>query len=176
MKRKYVKGLSNDANALRFTSNKRGIEQPQVIIYILFVVILSLCGIYLAFTFFDILKVEYDFIDYASRASMIGSKFLMSPACFAAESSYTYAGNTYYQVTSGVIDWAKFNKSDTIPQSCAVSGEIWAKLSSLDDSFTDTIGVSREKTWPTRTFYVLILKDGVLYRGKLTISMPAVQK
>src|SRR3989304_501510 len=111
--------------------SKRGVEQPQVIIYTLFVVILTLSGIYVGFTFLGGIDVTLDFQDYASRLNTSSSRMIFSPQCFAQEMQYT-KGGTFHQVNSGIIDWVKFNATTVIQSSCLANEVAWAKLESVD--------------------------------------------
>jgi hypothetical protein len=117
----------------------KGVEQPQVIVYVLFVVVLTLAGIYVAFTQLGGANIAFEFQDYASRLNAAATKLIFTPECFAVETSYT-KGGIYYQVSGGIIDWTKFNGTTTISQSC-LSGEqqVWVSLTEVNDKYSDTI-------------------------------------
>lgn len=118
----------------------KGVEQPQVIVYVLFVVVLTLAGIYVAFTQLGGVSIAFTFQDYASRLNIVATKFMLTPECFAAEDSYYKEGNSYYQVNGGIIDWTVFNKTTYVSTKC-LSGEkpVWAKLAEINGKYSDTI-------------------------------------
>ncbi|HKZ49733.1 MAG TPA: hypothetical protein VJ110_01895 [Candidatus Nanoarchaeia archaeon] len=178
---------SRAAITLRLTPvNRKGVEQPQVIIYTLFVVILTLSGIYVGFTFLGGIDVTLDFQDYASRLNTASSRMIFSPQCFAQEMQYT-KGGTFHQVNSGIIDWVKFNATTVIQSSCLANEVAWAKLESVDTGKFEKIVWScgalprcdvpaadqLNSQWrqAPRSFYVLVDVDGNLDRGILTVRL-----
>ncbi|MCX6774538.1 MAG: hypothetical protein NTY99_00410 [DPANN group archaeon] len=119
---------------------RKGIEQPQLIVYVLFTIILTLSGIYVAFTYLGGVSIGFEFHDYASRLNLVTSKMIYSTDCFGVESSYSKDG-THYQKEIGVVNWTKFNTTKIIPSGCISGGEnqTWVELTFLDSSITDTV-------------------------------------
>jgi hypothetical protein len=128
--------MKMEATKIRLTTvDKRGVEQPQVIIYTLFVVILTLSGIYVAFTFLGGVDITIDFHDYASRLNTASSRIIFSPQCFALETNYIKEGVTSYQVSSGIMDAEKFSGTLLMPSSCVTGESMWAKLQSIESGY-----------------------------------------
>ncbi|MGC9058581.1 MAG: hypothetical protein ACP5IJ_01995, partial [Candidatus Nanoarchaeia archaeon] len=91
--------------------SKRGVEQPQVIIYVLYTMILVIAGIYIGFTQLGGVNYTFTFLDLNEKINFIAVNLLSNPACLAAESNYndppfqqTHSQQTYYQVSAGIID------------------------------------------------------------------------
>lgn len=129
---------------------RKGVEQPQVIVYVLFVVVLTLTGIYVAFTQLGGVSIQFTFHDYASRLNIAATRLMLTPECFAVENSYN-KGVTSYQVDGGTIDWQKFYNSKFISDSCVPIREwtdnsgkthradIWINLTEINGKYSDTI-------------------------------------
>ncbi len=174
--------------ALRINSRK-GIEQPQVIIYVLFVVVLTISGIYIAFTQLSGVSLIFEFHDYASRLNTVSAKMMFTPECFAVETPLAKSENKY-QVSGGVIDWDKFNKTKLIRSDC-LPGEnpVWARLQDLDTKVSDAIWscqppltncgeptieqLTDAKEWSqvTRSFFVQIKNGTSVDKGVLTVRL-----
>ncbi len=120
--------------------SKRGVEQPQLIVYVLFTIILTLSGIYVAFVYLGGINITFDFHDYASRLNVVTSKMIYSTDCFGIESSYIADDGTHYQKEIGVINWTKFNSTKTIPEGCVSAGDspVWVELTFRDSKISDT--------------------------------------
>lgn len=164
---------------------KKGVEQPQLIVYVLFTVVLTLTGIYVAFTYLGGVTVGFEFQDYASRLNIVTSNLVNSPNCYAIESSYAKDGSTYYQVDTGKLNWTKFNASNKIPDICMSAGknQTWAKLTFLDGSSkgtSDTVWSGSEPTkerlandWTPaeRKILVLIQNGSSVSLGRLEVRL-----
>jgi ABC-type sugar transport system permease subunit len=119
---------------------QKGVEQPQLIVYVLFTVILTLSGIYVAFTYLGGIDIQFEFQDYASRLNLVTSKMIYSPDCFGVETTYAKDG-THYQKAIGVVNWTKFNSTSRIPSLCISGGEnqTWVRLTFVDSNIIDTV-------------------------------------
>jgi hypothetical protein len=164
-----------------FPKGKRGVEQPQTIVYVFVVVIQVIIGIYVAFTFLGGVDIKLQFQDYAARLNAAGSQLIHSPDCFAVEATYQTAIGVQKQVSAGIIDWNKFNDTETLPQRCIIKDRIWARLEIFDFG-SDITWNNQEPSaaeladpdqWvqTERNFYVLVLKDNAQLPGKLTLRL-----
>jgi len=129
---------------------RKGVEQPQVIVYVLFIVVLTLTGIYVAFTQLGGVSIQFTFHDYASRLNIAATRLMLTPECFAFENSYT-KDVTSYQVEGGAIDWQKFYNSKFISDSCVPISEwtdksgkthradIWINLTEINGKYSDAL-------------------------------------
>lgn len=171
--------------------NKKAVEQPQVIVYVIFVVVLTIAGIYVAFTQLGGVDITFQFQDYNSRLNTVATKLMFTPECYAVENNYIGKDNkTYYQVSSGVIDWLKFNKTDIIDSKClANEKQVWIKLDDKDTNVIDTIwncpgrascseppllterSVSSKWNQGKRSFLVLIQNGTKVNKGVLTVQL-----
>jgi len=164
--------------------SKRGVEQPQLIVYVLFTVVLTLTGIYVAFTYLGGVHITFQFQDYASRLNIVTSNLINSPNCFAVEQSYTAATGTFYQVDAGKIDWKKFNSTNgnKILLDCSGAGksQAWARLVFLNSKVSDTVWSGSEPTesqianeWTDveRDILVLIQNGSSVSLGRLTVRL-----
>ncbi len=160
----------------------KGVEQPQVIVYVLFVVVLTLAGIYVAFTQLGGVNITFKFQDYASRLNTVSAKLMLTPECYAVENSYSKSGyGTYYQVSGGVIDWVKFNKSSTISGDCmADENQVLANLTEINGNYYSTAWTGRKpsteqlnKDWAqlARSYFVLIKNGSQINQGILTVRL-----
>lgn len=170
-------------------NGKKAIEQPQVIVYVLFVIVLTIAGIYVAFTQLGGVDITFQFQDYASRLNTVATKLMFTPECYAIENSYYGKdGSQHYQVSSGIINWTRFNKTDIIDQKCLSSkAQVWVELKDISTSVTDTIwscpGSSCTEPSPkersdstkwkrtTRSFLVLIQNETKIDKGVLTLQI-----
>jgi len=128
--------------------SKKGIDSPQAIIYVLFVMLLTVCGFYLAYMYMSGLNMEIEFSGYVARYNAAAARLTNSPLCFAYEDTYMMPANEKkYQVFGGIIDWGKFTSSAVIPEKC-IRGEsgIWLKLEYIYVSKSHTIWNTRYKT------------------------------
>ena len=163
---------------------KRGVEQPQVIVYVLLVTILTIAGLYVAFIYMGDVKLSISFSTYNTRFNAAAARFLNSPECFAVEETYNWNGQKYAQVHAGIISWEKFNESERISRNCINrEKQIWLKLESLDGELSDTIWTGNEPSetelndaskWQPRIskYLVLIQKaDGSRRLGTLTMRL-----
>jgi hypothetical protein len=149
-------------------NSKKGVEQPQLIVYVLFTVILTLTGIYVGFIYLGGVDAAFEFQDYASRLNIVTSNIINSPNCFAVEQSYTTAaGGTFYQVDTGKINWTRFNSTDgnKILSDCSAAGknQTWVKLTFLNSGVSDTIYSGAEPTdeWtPAERNVIVLIQDG----------------
>lgn len=170
--------------------NKKGIEQPQVIVYVIFVIVLTIAGIYVAFTKLGGVTVTFEFHDYAARLNVVSTKLMFTPECYAIENSYLGKdGSKHYQISSGVINWTLFNKTNIISSKC-LSGEkqVWAELSFFGTNNRDSIWscpssstcsepLERDRAdadvWNQmrRSFFVLIQNGTRTEEGVLTVQL-----
>ena len=162
--------------------SKKGIDQPQAIIYVFFVMILTICGFYLAYMYMGGLTVHLEFSGYTTRYNADVARIINSPTCFAYEGSYIDPDNDEkYQVYAGVIDWSKI--SQKIPESC-IRGEhpIWLKLEFLDESIDKSVVMytgeqitekDLDEKWQAKANrYFVLIKDGSeYYPGVLTMRL-----
>jgi hypothetical protein len=122
---------------------KGDVEQPQFLIYVLFTIVLTLAGIYVALNFLGAVQVKFEWLDYASRINTVTSNLINSPNCFAVEENYTAENKIFHTVNVGKINWTKFNstESNNIFSKCASVGEseAWAKLTFLDSKVSSAI-------------------------------------
>ena len=179
-----------------YLDSKRGVEQPQLIVYVLFTIILTLSGIYVAFTYLGGVNVSFEFQDYASRLNLVTSKMIYSSDCFGVESSYYAPDATkHYQKEIGVVNWTKFNKTRYIPPECVSGGEkqVLAELeflsthikdiawscsgSSMDVSFCAAYGqpndVALRLQWkPSKRNMLVFIQNGTsLSLGRMTVRL-----
>ena len=101
--------------------SKKAVEEPRVIVYVLFTTILVLSGLYIAFTYMGVIDLRFDFSDYNFRYNSAASRIMNSPSCYAYQEAYTKDGQTYYQVLPGVIDLSEI-KTQLILDTC-IRGE-----------------------------------------------------
>ena len=169
--------------------NKKGVEQPQLIVYVLFTVILTLTGIYVAFTYLGGVKIAFEFQDYASRLNVVTAKLVNSPSCYAAETQYTTQTGTFYQVDVGKINWQRFNNSNKIPDGCVGINEkqVLVDLEFLDSRIRDKVWTCQQQRascaaptkeelvngWnPTERSMLVQIKNGEsLSLGRLTVRL-----
>jgi len=121
--------------------NKRGVEQPQVIVYVLFVTVLTLAGMYVAFTMLGGVGISFKYQDSNARLNSAAAKMIFTPECFALESQYDdYAdiNKKHYQVESGTINWNKFSATSQIASSCVSDkSQVFVEIKDIDDTFKD---------------------------------------
>ncbi len=178
---------------MKMKINKKGVEQPQVIVYVIFVIILTIAGIYVSFTKLGGVDITFEFHDFASRLNVVSTKLMFTPECYAVESNYTAEDKIlHYQINGGIIDLAKFNKTNTnIIDSKCLSGEkqVWASLKEINKAYNETVWSCpggrtscTEPLWNERTdstlwnkqkrsFFVLIKNGNKLDKGILTVQM-----
>jgi hypothetical protein len=110
------------------------VSHTQHIVYVLFVIVLSITGIYIAFSFLGGASIAFTFHDYASRLNIIASRLLLAPECFALVEEYSKDG-THRQVRAGIIDFSRVPSDNIIPEKC-VRGEnaSWVQLKDLDET------------------------------------------
>lgn len=167
--------------------NKRGVEQPQVIVYVLFVTVLVLAGMYVAFTKLGGVDITYKFQDYSARLNTVAAKAIFTTECFAYETSYSSSdGKTHYQVEGGTINWAKFTARDQVSASClSEKNQIFLQLQEINNAFSDKAWTcpapsksdcaepKNRVQWKDspRSYFVLIHKDTVIHKGILTVRL-----
>ncbi len=117
---------------------RKAVEQPRVLVYVLFTTILTIAGIYVAYIYMGNIDIDLKFSSYNSRYAAAAARFLNSPNCFSAETSYVTPApdsKTYWQVSPGVLNWTKFNSSSLISANCINNEkQIWLSLSYIDDA------------------------------------------
>ena len=175
---------------MRKTKNKKAVEQPQVIIYVLFTVILVIAGIYIGFTQLGGIDYQFKFLDYNEKANLIATQLLANPDCLALENSYSYYGQIpyqYYQVWSGIINITSGKpKPDCINSLKNTGLPFYANITNVSE-FRDRSGntcsivYSQEikpygyptSDWKniTRTYLVLLLSGECTAPGKLTLVL-----
>jgi hypothetical protein len=114
--------------------SKKAVEQTRVIVYVIFTTILTLAGIYIAYIYMGNIDIDIKYSDYNSRYNAAAARFINSPNCFALETSYqTPDSKTYWQVSSGVLEWTKFNSSKIISANCINhENQLWLELKKID--------------------------------------------
>ncbi len=165
-------------------NSRKGIEQPQLIVYVLFTVVLTLTGIYVGFTYMGGIATTFEFQDYASRLNIVTSNLINSPNCYAVETSYAVPAGTFYQVDAGKINWLRFNSTDgnKILSDCSAAGknQTWVKLTFLDSGISDTVWSGPEPTkeqlvneWTPaeRNILVLIQNGSSVSLGNLEVRL-----
>lgn len=166
--------------------NRKGVEQPQVIVYVLFVVVLTMAGIYASFTLLGGVVLVFDFQDYSSRLNTVAAKLMFTPECYAYESNYD-KGGTHYQVSGGVIDWQKFNSSNVINKTCLTTDIAWAQLKDFNNKYSGKVwnceappcseptakDLADDKIWKqvARNYVVLIRNETSTDVGVLTVRL-----
>jgi len=104
-------------------NSKKAIEEPRVIVYVLFTTVLVLAGIYVAFTYMGAIDIRFDFSDYNFRYNSAVARLIYSSQCYAYKDSYVSEdGQTYTQVHAGVLDLNEIVASSKIPETC-IRGE-----------------------------------------------------
>lgn len=165
--------------ALRFPiRNKKAVEEPQTIVYFIYIIVLTALGIYIAYMFMGNFCLTLEFTDFNARYNAAASRFLNTPDCFALEEEYiTLDGVKMKQVSAGVLDFSKMS-GDKITEKC-ISGEkpIYLRLEyNIDQDIPNikelwTVGkpgkdeLKDETKWNQHTWtYFVLVSDG---SGKL---------
>ncbi|MEM4247771.1 MAG: hypothetical protein QXH80_00740 [Candidatus Nanoarchaeia archaeon] len=166
------------------------IEHPQVIVYILLVMVLTLSGMYVSFTKLGGVDITFKFQDYASRLNTVSGRLMLTPECYAVENNYSKEG-THYQVSAGTIDWVRFNSSNIIDSKCLSNEkQVWVHLQYTDKTVADTIWscpgqtscpepkaeeLSDSKKWVqvSRSYFVLIQNNTDIDKGIMTVRLKA---
>ena len=118
--------------------NKRGVEQPQAIIYVLYTVILTIAGIYIAFNYLAGIDLNVEFEDHATRFSALTARLVGTSECLATETSFTAPSDErnikYAQF--GILDAGKL-LSEIVPTKCISNeAQFWLNVSTVDGSLT----------------------------------------
>jgi len=171
---------------MRKTKNKKAVEQPQVIIYVLFTVILVIAGIYIGFTQLGGIDYQFKFLDYNEKANLIATQLLANPDCLALENNYSYY-QTYYQVWSGIINITSGKpKLSCINSLKNIGLPFYANITNVSE-FRDRSGNTCSITYSqeirpygyptsdwkniTRSYLVLLLSGECTAPGKLTLVL-----
>ncbi|MEM2954644.1 MAG: hypothetical protein QW625_01670 [Candidatus Nanoarchaeia archaeon] len=179
--------------------NKQGLEHPQVIIYVLFVSVLVIAGVYVGFHYLGGVDLTFKFLDNEAKLNLATLK-LFSPECYGlelAKYSYIVSGsdyimmfaskyedpskNSHYQTALGILNLSKLKESSHFPDSCRIEEQgnikILINLTSLEGTVLATAhsGIYPPTNWETfasRSFYVLVYeKEGFpLTPAKLVIG------
>ncbi len=163
---------------------KRGVEQPQVIIYIVYTVILALAGIYVAWSYLGGVDVEVDFNAYTIQFNSLATRLVGTPECFALEDRYLAPAdnNAYFDYPRfGIISRDKLPGDRRVNKTCvSQEKQFWLALSTIDGAYThidwncpagDKCTAPNPRDWPARKYPVLFYDGSVFKLAMLEVKL-----
>jgi|GEM_PF-5232991 len=165
--------------------NKRGVEQPQVIIYVLYTVILAIAGIYIAFNFLGGIDLNVKFEDHTTRFNTLTARLVGTSECLAHETSYNapFDQRNFEYSVFGVLDRTKVDDSIVTQNCVSMNRQFWLELTYIDESFSTnmwncprgqaTCGepIREMQSWPSREYPVLVQDGFELIPAKLEVRL-----
>lgn len=156
--------------------SKKAIEQPQVIIYVLFTTVLAISGLFVAYSYMGQIDIDMEISDYNLKYNALASKLINSPDCFALSKTYTADGVTYRQTDIGIIERSKIT-SGTL-DSCTTQTGFEVIVKEVNGAFEEKIYKGEEWTdddlykWDKELkYFVLVSEGGTLYQSYLTLHL-----
>ncbi len=142
-------------------SNKKGVEEPRVIVYTLYVSILLIIGIFMiksltgdVCTSSDVKILDLDFNAVASRV-------MYSPECFAKQSSYVEDDETKFFVEPGTLEREKITEYNLLTCVEYPRGDFGVSIKGVGSTapFFTSEDTACSGSWDRKRSFLVLLQD-----------------
>ncbi|MBD3263290.1 hypothetical protein GF374_02835 [Candidatus Woesearchaeota archaeon] len=160
--------------------NKKAVEWPMIMIYVIFTAILFIMGIFMIFSVADVSITDVDKDLDELYFTLLADRIINSADCAALQEIYTdELGNTKYQVRPGTVMWSKFYSNADDISDCIGGKKLCFVLEDLktDNTMSGcTGGMSPEEISIQDSYFVQIYyNDENINNGLLTIQFKNVK-
>lgn len=151
--------------------NKKAVEWPVVMIYVIFTTILFIMGTFMVLKLINVSGATVDRNLNELEFTLLADRMINSADCAAWEEQINAGG--LFQVRPGIISWDKLNFNSKNITSCVGNKKYSLELTDLDGNWELTINnLGSNKIIMQDTYFVQIHKGGYdeFHNGVLTIG------
>ena len=149
--------------------NKKAVEWPVVMIYVIFVAIMLLIGIFMIFKIVGVthLKVVDTNLDEL-KLTLLAERVLSSPDCLAYEEAYYIGEDIKFQVRPGIVDWSKAGEDIN---ECLSGKDYYLHVEDLEGEWGSISIGTDDEIKIQDTYFIKIRNGNQIHSGRLTIGL-----